>query len=158
MTATAYVTRTGRAFLAPLPPIAFACLTALAGCSGADVITGSIGEAQTLPALHQLARAPRGVAPDGYVVTPHGYFHASCVVELGADEHQRADGLLERSDGAVRSAPPCRHARYDKKGNAFAPDAVGDDAPPARVDGWVESSSDASHGPIGFIAANWQVP
>ena len=136
---------------------------------------------EAVAAFHSsLANPTRGLAPEGYLATPHGYFHPSCVVAIGADEHQRADGKIEQASGAVRAVPPCRFAHFDRRGVAIAPDAVvpatasldhqpvhqpvvepsGAQAaePPPQINAWVMSSTDASNGAIQRISAAWTVP
>jgi hypothetical protein len=100
-----------------------------------------------------LAAAPAGLTPAGYVATPQGYFHPSCVIHVGADEQQQADGRIVHANGSVRTVAPCQYPRYDKHGNAIAPD----ESPPT-VSGWVESSGDQSHGALQYISAHWNVP
>ena len=40
--------------------------------------------------------------PDGYVITPFGYFHPSCVQSLAKGERLMADGRLQHANGSVQ--------------------------------------------------------
>ncbi len=99
------------------------------------------------------APRPRDV-PREFVLTPHGYFHPSCVVELRDDEKVREDGSIERFDGARRPLRHCQFSRYDKHGRVVS----GQAPPPPSVNGWVASASSASFGPVDWISASWAVP
>jgi len=41
------------------------------------------------------------VAPQGYVITPFGYFHPSCVREVASGDTVLADGRVQHADGTV---------------------------------------------------------
>lgn len=135
-------------------------LAAVAGCSGAAEDAGGVAA----------ATANFGLAPADYVITPHGFFHPSCVVTLAADETQKDDGTIVNAAGVVRTTAPCSYPHYNHLGQAVAANAVmpataqaSGTAAAASVDlpdvnGWVESSSDDSHGALQWISANWQVP
>lgn len=136
----------------------------LAGCSGGTVdSSGGQGD----------ATANFGLAPAEYVLTPHGYFHPSCVVEVSADEEQHEGGIIAKVDGTTRVVQPCRFPHYDRHGNAIQPDQVvtqqqqqvhadavkaGGGSTLPDVNGWVESSSNDSHGAMQWISANFSVP
>jgi hypothetical protein len=129
----------------------------LAACGGARETEVEIQDhAGLLQSVH-LANAPPHLAPPGYVVTPHGFFHPSCVVELAADERFREDRTIARSDGSTRTIAPCAYSHYDKHGREIAPDASGGPPPPA-TDQWVIYGDDQTNGPLRFISANWSVP
>lgn len=108
---------------------------------------GFAGRANAAP-----ASLPRGV-PAGFVATPNGYFHPSCVVEIGEDEKVRSDGTVGSAKGGQRVIPPCQYPRYDRKGAVIPPDA-----PSPTINGWIESANNASEGPLNYISANWTVP
>jgi len=82
---------------------------------------------------------------DEYVITPNGYFHRSCVVELAPGE--------KMTDAPIEG---CAYPRFDRDGRAVA--AEKRTAPPPRVDGWVASQWSKSAAPIGTIRADWTVP
>jgi hypothetical protein len=93
------------------------------------------------------------------VATPHGYFHPSCVVEVGDDEQLGDDGALTRPGGRGRALSTCRHARFDRRGRFVGGGAdASTAAPPPTVNGWVASYSSTSVGPVRSLAASWRVP
>ncbi|MEO7431121.1 MAG: hypothetical protein ABIR62_03720 [Dokdonella sp.] len=63
---------------------------------------------------------PAGV-PDGYLVTPNGYFHPDCVQRVGSDERVLADGSIAGPAGQRRASPACIHAHFSKAGTAIGP-------------------------------------
>jgi hypothetical protein len=103
------------------------------------------------------ARPPS--VPREFLATPHGWFHPSCVVEVGDDESVEADGVVRRANGEARQVGGCVHARYDRDGREIdrRAAAVGT-APAPVVNGWVASTSSTSVGPIQSITATWRVP
>lgn len=60
---------------------------------------------------------PRGV-PDGYVVTPAGYFHPSCVRHVRADEvvDMRSGAIVDARGTVKRAAAACRYPRFTAAG------------------------------------------
>jgi hypothetical protein len=135
--------------------LVLACFPALSpSCAGED--QGDDDDwAAAAPA--ELVAAPPGPAPEGYVITPNGLFHASCVIQLGPDEQARGDGKIARADGTIREVAPCRYPHYDRSGRAISPDGSASSSPP-QISGWVEDSSDTTHGPYRSISADWKVP
>jgi hypothetical protein len=127
-------------------------LAFFAGCGGASDSDGpqAVGSASSAQATR--GGNPPGV-PEEFVVTPNGYFHPSCIIELGNDERVRDDGKIERANGETRDVPRCDHPHYDKLGRAIAADA-----PEPTISGWVESGSNSTLGPLNWISANWTVP
>lgn len=92
-----------------------AALAVLAICTGAVVAQENDG-----PFLNQALVAgsnrPANV-PQGYVLTPFGYFHPSCVQKIAAGDTLLADGRVKHQDGkAPASVPVCRYPRYDRHG------------------------------------------
>ncbi|HEV3106568.1 MAG TPA: hypothetical protein VGZ01_12870 [Trinickia sp.] len=106
---------------------------------------------------------PPGV-PQGYVVTPFGYSHLSCVRAVAAGETLLADGRIQAADGRVQPSPACGHPRYRPDGiridpSAWPGDAVYDKrghAPSAN--GWLEASWYHGSAPFGGVNAKWLVP
>src|SRR5437016_5940238 len=65
---------------------------------------------------HHLSAAsrPPGIPAD-YLLTRHGWFHPSCVMDVGSDEAVGADLVIRGSDGTAHAAfAPCAHVRYDR--------------------------------------------
>src|SRR5208282_2685915 len=82
---------------------------------------------------------PAGV-PDGYVITPFGYFHPSCVLRLAQGETLLADGrVLQHADGTLENIPACEYPHYAASGAIAAAGAAKAESP--TINGWVESSS-----------------
>jgi hypothetical protein len=144
-------------------------LATLGGCSsapggsdpGGSPAGGQAGQAEGLPRPQALSRVkvpkarPAGV-PDDFVHTPSGYFHPSCIREVGPDETiLHAERRIARADGSTRDVEPCGYPHYDKRGKAVRDDE-GEHAP--DVNTWVESASDSSHGPYEYMFGRWQVP
>jgi hypothetical protein len=108
---------------------------------------------------------PHGV-PSGYVVTPNGFFHPSCVHRIEADETLQAGGRVVRDDGSERRTAPCAYPHYAADGTRLALDAVPPlpaataGTPPPVINGWV------AYGhyflppakAAGYIRANMSVP
>lgn len=162
--------------------LGIACTAWLASCADAPEIDDvAFDEAEAI-AQTALAHAPlaiptRGAAPEGYLATPHGFFHPSCVIEIGSDEKQAPDGSIQRASGAIRSVAPCKFAHFDRSGRAIAPDgssatapgpapsaavapgaAIDDPVPPPTFSGWLMASSNNSNGAIQRVQATWNVP
>lgn len=97
--------------------------------------------------------------PQGFVITPFGYFHPSCALQLAGGETLLADGGVELGDGAVESAPVCSYPHYTASGlmvAAHAKTARGIDLP--EVNGWLESINVKTNQSYGKISATWVVP
>src|ERR1700691_3301747 len=62
--------------------------------------------------------------PEGYVITPFGYFHPSCVMEL-AEGNTLLDKTVQHADGTVEAAPVCNYAHYTASGAVVFPDSRG---------------------------------
>jgi len=93
--------------------------------------------------------------PAGFVATPAGYFHPSCIAEIHDGERVNADGLVERADGTVRSLPTCAYPHY-----AAVPGRAGPRQPPPFIgnDNWKADASTTAFGAVDFIQASWTVP
>jgi hypothetical protein len=102
-------------------------------------------------------RLPAGV-PDGYVITPFGYFHPSCVRRLLKGESFVSDGhFIRHADGSFEQVPECGYPRFDPRGGRLA--AVSG-PPPEISHAYVEYASvfAASGSSFGELKATWQVP
>ena len=60
--------------------------------------------------------------PEGYVITPFGYFHPSCVMEL-AEGNTLLDKTVRHADGTAEAAPVCNYAHYTASGAVVFPDS-----------------------------------
>ncbi len=95
--------------------------------------------------------------PEGYVITPSGYFHPSCVRMIEEGETLLADGRVEHPDGTVgANVPVCSYPHYTPTGLLVPAD--GRKASGAEVDGWLEYVSATTTISYGEIAATWVVP
>jgi len=94
--------------------------------------------------------------PEGYVVTPFGYFHPSCVLMLAEGQILLADGRVQYADGTVEpTAPVCEYPHYTATGIMVPADARAFDP---TINGWLESVSVTTGTSFGKIAATWVVP
>jgi len=99
---------------------------------------------------------PAGV-PEGYVITPFGYFHPSCVLRVAKGETLLADGrVLQHADGTLENIPACEYPHYAASGKIVAAGATMVESP--TINGWVESASVTTSTSYGEIIANWTVP
>ena len=110
----------------------------------------------TQPAQPAAATRPEGV-PEGYVITPFGYFDPSCVFHVAEGETLLEKGTaLQHADGTVESLPACLYPHYATNGELVATGATQVESP--TVSGWVEYASTTTSSAYGEIAANWVVP
>ncbi len=91
----------------------------------------------------QVAAGPNrpGNVPDGYVVTPFGYFHSSCVQTVASSDTLLADGRVQHKDGTVSSAATCNYPRYAHDGTPKVASQAKAQAQAPEVNGWIESTS-----------------
>ena len=114
-------------------------------------------------------KLPAGV-PEGYVVTPFGYFHQSCVRHLAKGERLMPGGhAIRRVDGSLESVPDCAYPHYTAKGEVVAqgftstasagglrPAAAGEQ-PTGIVHAWIEDAYTSATS-YGELTASWVVP
>ena len=98
--------------------------------------------------------------PEGYVITPSGYFHPSCVLMIEEGETLLADGRVKHPDGTVgASVPVCSYPHYTATGLLVPADASeAGGANVATIGGWLEYVSATTATSFGEIAATWIVP
>ena len=112
--------------------------------------------------------------PEGYVATPAGYFHSSCIVELAQGEAVGPDGRLHDAAGSSRDLTPCSHPpvrpfrgapldlrdggapNSNSSNGGGAGDDAGEDA--GQLNGWVVNYSAIVVGGVSQASANWVVP
>src|SRR5271170_3576527 len=92
--------------------------------------------AQTETSLHNtvpVAGPGRpATVPEGYVITPAGYFHTSCVRSVAKGERLLPDGRVQHDDGAIdQEAAVCAYPRYSPAGNQIKASASNKSAQPA---------------------------
>ena len=100
---------------------------------------------------------PAGV-PDGYVITPFGYFHPSCVRHIAAGSTVLADGRVQHADGAIDEiAPVCNYPRYSPSGKLVTAGTAKGESP-SISQSWIEDGSTTTNTAYGEISATWTVP
>lgn len=100
---------------------------------------------------------PIGV-PEGYVITPFGYFHPSCVRRLAEGDTLVEDGLaVQRANGTLENFPACEYPHYAPNG-AIAVEGFAGLEPPAIAHDWVEDASTTTTDSYGELTAIWTVP
>ncbi|HEX6771029.1 MAG TPA: hypothetical protein VF126_03320 [Acidobacteriaceae bacterium] len=97
--------------------------------------------------------------PEGHVVTPFGFFHASCLQSLARGERLLADGRIQHANGSTNTkVAVCQHPHYLRSGVVV--NAANARTSP-QIDGWVESASittGSTNKSYGALIANWTVP
>lgn len=108
--------------------------------------------------------------PEGYVITPFGYFHPSCVRTLAKGATMLADGRVQRADGAQEAASACNYPHFTRQGeqvNAVAANAAGKSGTKStannspEISGWLENANYAlgsANESFGTLIARWTVP
>jgi len=106
--------------------------------------------------------------PEGYVITPAGYFHSSCVVHLkNGDILHSSEKFIEHADGSFDSAPVCAYAHFSPTGERIEADAVnpltGEEMTrgsrqPTISHAWIEYASAKTSSSYGGLFAEWKVP
>jgi len=128
--------------------IAPAIVAVLSLCLAFLAPTGAYAQAPAGP------NRPAGV-PDGYVITPFGYFHPSCVLQLAEAENLLADGrVIQHADGSIEDVAACEYPRYTASGEIVTAGAQ----PPAISHSWIESAGATTSTSYGALMATWTVP
>lgn len=105
----------------------------------------------------KLAGANRPAAvPEGYVITPFGYFHPSCVRAVESGGTALADGRIQHEDGTVDAvAPSCAYPHYTAQGAVVTAGIK----QPTISHSWIASGNSVNTAsPFGALTANWVVP
>ena len=89
--------------------------------------------------------------PEGYVVTPHGLVHRSCVRTLAPGERIDASGVVTHATGEREQLPQCRYDRLDL--HTLRPIK-------SVITGWVATPSYLVPSPnaVGSLSATFVVP
>jgi hypothetical protein len=116
------------------------------------------------------AQVPAGpdrppAVPEGYVITPMGYFHPSCVLALAkGDTVHNDEKVIEHKDGSFESIPACAFPQYAPDGQPVWRDgegmARGIGVGPADIDhSYIElATMKKKTSYFGELRANWIVP
>lgn len=121
---------------------------------------------------HPVAGESRPAAvPQGFLITPFGYFHPSCVQSLATGERLTADGRIQHADGSEEAtAAVCNYPHYTRNGvllNAGTVNFAGaldlgtPPTVPPEVSGWLENASvttDSATQSYGALVGTWSVP
>jgi hypothetical protein len=95
--------------------------------------------------------------PDGYVITPFGYFHPSCVRHLAEGDNLLADGrIVQHAKGSLTNLPACDYPHYTARGEMVAADAKAE--PPTITHSWIVYGGTTTSTSYGEISATWTVP
>lgn len=104
------------------------------------------------------ARRPASV-PGDFIVTPEGYFHPSCVHEIGKGEVLESAVSVAREDGSRRQLEQCAYVSFNRAGKMRK--AEGHDSFQAKLqDGWQVFASlmMPGNGSMGYQTVQWTVP
>src|SRR5262249_26842287 len=105
---------------------------------------------------------PPGVPAD-FVITPNGYFHPSCVLELADGDSLESDHI-KGNDGSIRTFDKCTYPHFDhagrevKQGSVLGPFLHEQSTPSFPNDGWQGSISATSQGNVNQLEATFTVP
>jgi len=112
-------------------------------------------------------RRPANV-PSNYVITPFGYFHPSCVLQLQRGEYMDKGGGLHLANGKTLQAGPCRYPHYMPSGQLAPGSGQSNDTvveqdqepstQPAITHSWMEYSSATTGTAYGEGISTWTVP
>jgi len=107
---------------------------------------------------------PAGV-PDGYLFTPAGFFHPSCVRQVAKhDTVLKDERAIRHADGTFESIPKCSYPRYRANGKLISEDTgttINDaekTVKPLLSGTYVEATSAMSEWSFGELTATWVVP
>jgi hypothetical protein len=96
--------------------------------------------------------------PAGYLITPFGYFHPSCVVHLAqGDELRPAAKVIVHATGAPAPMPTCAYPHFRADGEKVVRDEQGASNPNISHS-WIVSESVTTTGSYGGLHAYWNVP
>jgi hypothetical protein len=116
------------------------------------------------------AQTPAGqnrpaTVPEGYVITPFGYFHPTCVNHLAKGDVVRQDeAAVQHANGTSDKIHACAYPHYKADGEEVIGDergVTGDERTakqPTISHAWVESASTATSSSYGEMYAAWTVP
>jgi hypothetical protein len=96
--------------------------------------------------------------PAGYVITPFGYFHPSCVGHLAKGDVVRQDEkAIQHANGTSEDMHVCAYPHYKADGEKVTGDEKAVDQPTISH-AWVEYAGTTTTSSYGFMYAYWNVP
>lgn len=103
---------------------------------------------------------PTSVLPEGYVATPAGLYHQSCVYEVPAGATVERGEVIRMADGTSYQVPPCKYAAQSSllPGNNRVGSSTTSSVRPPTVNGWVEYTEAWASIAYKRIVADWNVP
>jgi hypothetical protein len=126
---------------------------------GAIAIASMIFGCLTAAQAQSVAGASRPASvPAGYIITPFGYFHPSCVQRMRmGDALRSADKVVRHADGSSTAMTVCAYAHYRADGESVFGDekAVTN---PNISHAYVEYVTVTSPTAYGYLNAEWTVP
>ena len=100
--------------------------------------------------------------PDNYLITPFGYAHPSCVIELAQGDTQVDHGhAIQHQDGSITQIAPCAYPSYTAKGEKIAQGQSAQNTlqnQPSISHSWIEDYETTSNTSFGELVASWTVP
>lgn len=131
------------------------------------IIIAAMGAAVMTAAQAQTAAGPNRPAavPPGYVITPFGYFHPSCVVHLAQGDELRPDQhVIRHANGTTTNMTACSYPHYRADGEKVNGDERGISNPDISH-AWIEygavtptSVGGRDYASFGELFAEWSVP
>jgi hypothetical protein len=127
----------------------------------AQITAGPNGPAtfqSRLDALKETFKTPRKAVPPGYVITPFGYFHPSCVVRLAEKDELRPDQhVIRHANGTSAQMHECAYPHYRADGESvFGVERGVKDLDISHA--WIEYASVTTTSSFGAFFAEWSVP
>jgi len=109
------------------------------------------------------AQVPAGpnrpaAVPAGYLITPFGYFHSSCVKHLAkGDEVRQNEKTIRHTNGTFDNIQECAFPHFKADGAKVIGDERGV-KDPSIGHAWVEYASTTTATSYSYLYANWNVP
>jgi len=117
-------------------------------------IVATLTAAQALPLAGPNCPA---TVPAGYVITPFGYFHPSCVNHLAKGDVVRQDeNAIEHANGTSDNVQACAYAHYTADGEEVSDERAVQ--PPDISHAWIEYAAIHTSSAYGQVYAEWDVP
>jgi hypothetical protein len=96
--------------------------------------------------------------PQGYVVTPFGYFHPDCINHLAEGDVVRRDQqAIQHRNGTTAQIPACAYPHYRGDGEAVFGDERAVKSPNISHS-WIVSESVTTRSSYGQLFGEWSVP